>query len=344
MSTLFIDLKYAKLLGGRLPNFKQKKNGVYAFSHSCEDFSKSRVKARANFYQQDGSLKFHCYHCSVGSYFSNFLRSEDPSLYSEYRLEVFKETSGASTRRTKQTFLFPSSKEVKEEKKTVEIDKDIILLKDLHPESGVMLYVKKRKIPEIYWDKIGAVGDFNKFAAKYDDTFKELNTIHARLIFPFFDEDGSIICYSGRAFGNEQPKYITVMIDKTRPKIYGLWKVDKKKDILALEGQIDTLFLDNAIAVNGADYSLPFLKENKEKIIIVPDSDWKRNKQVFQSLEKVIDDGFRVSLFPDSIPWKDINDCVVKGNISKEKLMNVIMENVTSGLKAKLEINYRKKL
>lgn len=133
------------------------------------------------------------------------------------------------------------------------------------------------------------------------------------------------------------------MVDKSRPKIYGLWKLDMNKDILAVEGQIDSLFLDNCIAVNGADFGLPFLEHNKSKIIVVPDSDWKRNKQVYKSLERVIDGGFRVSLMPESIPWKDINDCVVKGNLSKQKVMEIIMQNVTSGLKAKLEINHRKK-
>lgn len=334
----YIDLKYSKLLGGRLLNFKQKRGNVFAFSHSCEDHSKDRVKARANFYQMDDGMMFHCYHCSASSSFGNFLRQEDPSLYQEYRMEKFKESKGGSST-AKPLFSAPPKPEVKYQT----LDSDIITLDKLPESSSVIRYVQSRQIPEEYWNKIGVVKDFYKFGAKYDEVFEKLNKPHPRLVFPFFDSDGSVICYSGRSFGHEQPKYVTVMIDKSRPKIYGLWKLDKNKDILVVEGQIDSLFLDNAIAVNGADYSLPFLKENMSKMIVIPDSDWKRNVQVYKSLERVIDDGFRVSLMPESIPWKDINDCVVKGNLSKQKVMEIIMQNVTSGIKAKLEISHRKK-
>lgn len=332
-----LDLKYVKMLGGRLPNFKQKRGNVFAFSHTCEDFGKSRVASRGNFYQVDDGMMFHCYHCSASSSFGNFLRHEDQNLYQEYRLEKFKDSRGGG--HTEKPIFSSEKPQIKH----VKLDDELIPLTSLPPSSSVIQYVQSRKIPIEYYSMIGVAKNFYKFAAKYDDVFEKLNSPHPRLIFPFFDSDGSIICYSGRSFGKEQPKYVTVMVDKSRPKIYGLWKLDMNKDILAVEGQIDSLFLDNCIAVNGADFGLPFLEHNKSKIIVVPDSDWKRNKQVYKSLERVIDGGFRVSLMPESIPWKDINDCVVKGNLSKQKVMEIIMQNVTSGLKAKLEINHRKK-
>lgn len=336
--TYYIDLKYAKLLGGRLPNFKQKRGNVFAFSHSCEDFSRSRVQTRGNFYQFNDSMMFHCYNCSQSSLFSKFLKSEDPSLYQEYRMEIFKETKGGLHSSAP---IFSSQPVI--EKKNVHLDDELVMLNELPPTSSVMKYVNSRCIPRDSWGEIGVVKNFYKFASKYDEVFKKLNSPHPRLVFPFFDTDGSVICYSGRSFGKEQPKYVTVMVDKARPKIYGLWKVDTSRDILAVEGQIDSLFLDNCIAVNGADYNLPFLMENKDKIIVVPDSDWKRNEHIYNSLDGIIDAGFRVSLMPESIPWKDINDCIVKGKLSKEKVMEIIMQNVVSGLRAKLEINHRKK-
>lgn len=334
----YIDLKYTKLLGGRLPNFKQKRGNVFAFSHSCEDFGRSRVQTRGNFYQMDDQMMFHCYHCSASSSFGKFLKQEDPNLYQEYRMETFKETKGG-TQTNKPLF----TALIKPEPKHVDLDQDLIPITKLPETSSVIQYVMSRKIPKESWPDISIAKNFYKFAAKYDEVFEKLNSPHPRLVFPFFDSDGSIICYSGRSFGKEQPKYVTVMVDKSRPKIYGLWKLDMNRDILAVEGQIDSLFLDNCIAVNGGDFSLPFLEQNKSKIIVIPDSDWKRNKQVYGSLEKIIDEGFRVSLMPESIPWKDINDCIVKGNLSKQKVMEIIMQNVTSGLKAKLEISHRKK-
>ena len=219
----YIDLKYTKLLGGRLPNFKQKRGNVFAFSHTCEDFSRSKVQARGNIYQVDDGMMFHCYHCSVSSSFSNFLRNEDPSLFQEYRMEKFKESKGGLSASKP---LFTSLIEKKQEPKYTELDSELIPLTSLPESSSVIQYVQSRQIPKEYWTKIGVAKNFYKFAAKYDEVFEKLNSPHPRLVFPFFDSDGSIICYSGRSFGDEQPKYVTVMVDKSRPKIYGLWKLD----------------------------------------------------------------------------------------------------------------------
>jgi hypothetical protein len=78
-------------------------------------------------------------------------------------------------------------------------------------------------------------------------------------------------------------------------------------------------------------------------VIIVPDSDYKRNPQVYKLLENAIDSGFKISLMPESIPWKDINDCVMKGNMTIDKINSLLRNNVTCGLKAKMELISRKK-
>ena len=67
--------------------------------------------------------------------------------------------------------------------------------------------------------------------------------------------DGEVFAYQGRAFGSEQPKYITIKLDDNADKIYGLDRVDKTKTIFVVEGPIDSMFLDNCIAVAGADFS-----------------------------------------------------------------------------------------
>jgi hypothetical protein len=143
----YIDLKYSKLLGGRLPNFKQKRGNVYAFSHSCEDFSKSRVQARGNFYQMDDGMMFHCYHCSASSSFGNFLKQEDPNLFQEYRMEKFKDSKGGFTTPKP---LFTSIVK-KPEPKHIDLDKDLIPLTKLQESSSVIQYVTSRRIPREFW-------------------------------------------------------------------------------------------------------------------------------------------------------------------------------------------------
>ena len=57
----------------------------------------------------------------------------------------------------------------------------------------------------------------------------------------------------GRALSQSDLRYITVRIDEQYPKIYGLDRVDISKPIYVVEGPIDSLFVDNCIAVAGGD-------------------------------------------------------------------------------------------
>jgi hypothetical protein len=153
-----IDLKYTKLLGGRLLNFKQKRGNVFAFSHSCEDVSKGKVKARGNIYQHDDMMMFHCYHCSVSSSFSKFLQTEDPTLYQEYRMETFKEKKGGSMSGP----LFKTEKPIIPVKNT-QIDSDLIPISSLSESSGPVKYLRSRCIPESSWSDLYVARDFYQF-------------------------------------------------------------------------------------------------------------------------------------------------------------------------------------
>lgn len=353
MHHLYIDLKYARLLGSRLKNFKQTRANSFAFSHTCEDFNRSKVKTRGQIYVIKNSLNFHCYHCGMSARFSTFLRQEDPTLYDEYRMEIFKSSKAGDDKvsdRASDSIVIrdpiptqPISQVSLVESKSSALDKDIILLNTLPPGHPVLKYVESRRLPIEFYDKIGYVAKFQQFASKYDDKFKKSIGSHPRLVFPYYDSDGSIICYSCRSFGKEQPKYIKLAVDNTKEKLYGLWRIDKSKPIYVVEGQIDSLFIDNCIAVGSANYSSEFIIKNKDNIIVVPDSDYKRNPQVCQSIEKIINLGYKIALFPDSIQWKDINDMVVKGGMSKDEIKSLIDSNIMCGMQAKLELSFRKK-
>ncbi len=339
MSTLYIDLKYAAMLPARLQNFKQIKAHLYTFSHKCEEATYGKLKTRAYILPAGDHMNVYCHHCGMSHRLSTFMHDLDPNLYQEYRLETFKEAHAPDK---KISIVFPDFEEPPEQKPT-QNDDTIIWVQDLPMTHPVRKYVQTRKIPEEFFSKIGVVADFNAFAGKYMDSFKEKKKVYPRLILPFFDKDGSVSMYSCRAFGKEQPKYIKLKVKDQTDHIYGLWRIDENKDIFALEGQIDSLFLDNAIAVGSADYSSRYLEEHKDKIIVVPDSDYKRNPQVFQSLMKVVDAGFRIALMPESIPWKDINDCVAKGGYQGKVIQDILLNNISSGVAAKLELNYRKR-
>lgn len=338
MSTMFIDQKYTNILSARLAKFKQIKPQVYKFQHSCED--PSHPKQRGYIFPAGDGLNVYCHHCGMSHKLGKFIQLTDPNLYQEYNLETFKNRCAPTE---KINIVFESQDLPDKGNELQTLDSDIKWVSELSPTHPAREYVSKRMIPEKFFNKIGIVRDFNKFAAKYEDSFKEKTKVYPRLIFPFYDKDNKVYRYSCRAFGNEKPKYIKLIVDPSAAGIYGLWRIDEEKDIFVVEGQIDSLFLDNAIAVGSADYSSKYIQEHRDKLIIVPDSDYKRNPQVYQSLVRAVESGLRVALLPESIPWKDINDCVVKGNINSRDLQDILRNNISSGLSAKLELSYRKR-
>ena len=342
MSNLIIDLKYVGFISSRLKNFKRSREQLFAFSHSCEDSNSPKIKRRGYIYKKGTGMNVFCHHCGYSRKFSNFLREEDPTLYGDYRMEIFKENSGNNIN----DFLVKQPKQeapVVTPPKKYDIDDEIILLSDLNPNHPALKYVNKRQIPEKFFERIGIVPDFNRFASTYESSFEKKGSGVPRLIFPFFDKDNSITAYSGRAFGREKPKYIILTVKEDSEKIYGLWRINETDPIIVVEGQIDSLFLDNCVAVSGANYTHQYLKDNKERVIIVPDIDYKRNNQVFQSLNKAIEFGFRVSFLPFKERAKDVNDLIVKYNFTGTELSRMIKETAKSGLDAKVELIFNRK-
>ena len=92
-----------------------------------------------------------------------------------------------------------------------------------------------------------------------------------------------------------------------------------------VEGPIDSLFLDNCIAVAGAD----FTKLPKENTTVIFDNE-RRNLEVLKQIEKTIYEGYEVVLWPDDVEEKDINDMILAGR-TKEEIQTTIEKNSYQG-------------
>lgn len=340
MSLFFIDLKFAKLLGARLLNFKQKKADLFTFSHSCEDRSRGKVKVRAYIYRQQNALYVKCHHCGMSHRLSTFLSQESPVLADEYRLETYKEKINSGQIIPKQTI--PETKPIKKESVDSVLD-GLVPLTELRQNHPAVNYAKKRAIPEEHFKHIFFCAKFFKYASRYKDSFLKMKGDYPRLVLPYFDANGRVYALTARAFGDEEPKYIFLSIDEQKENIYGIWRIDPSKPIIAVEGQIDSLCIDNALAVGGADYNSALLRSLQSKLIIVPDNDFVRNKQVADSVQKAIKAGYSVSLFPPSFKYKDINEAMKKSKLSKKEIESMIIENVKRGAEAELELIFRRK-
>ena len=109
-----------------------------------------------------------------------------------------------------------------------------------------------------------------------------------------------------------------------------------KKKIYVVEGPIDSLFLDNCIAVAGADFN------NVQGDLTVIYDNEPRNKEIVKQIEKTISQGRSVVLWPDSMKEKDINDMILR-DYSIDKIMEIINKNTYSGQRGEWEVRNWKK-
>ena len=321
----YIDTKYLNIISPYLQQFKKKGDNLWNFRCPyCGDSQKSRTKARGFVFRKKNDLFFKCHNCGVGASLGNLVKTIDSKTYKDYIMERYKK--GVETRSSPQPE-FHFNAPVFRKKGILEGLQSIKDLPDDHPARQI---VEKRKLPEESLSDLYLCESFFKFTNSIiKGKFPSLGGDHPRLIIPFRGEDGEVFAYQGRAFGNEQPKYITIKIDADRDKIFGLDKVDKSKPILVVEGPLDSLFLDNCIAVAGADFS-----NIKGDLTVIYDNE-PRNKEINKQIEKTIDQGKSVCLWPDHMKEKDINDMIIAG-YSKKEVQEIITNNTFSGASAKL--------
>jgi len=127
------------------------------------------------------------------------------------------------------------------------------------------------------------------------------------------------------------------MLDDDAPKIYGLDNIDTKRPIYIIEGPFDSTFVENSVAMCGADIDIGSF--GWSDYIWVYDNE-PRNREINNRISRTIDRGEKVVIWPSNIKEKDINDMVLSGH----DIQKVIESNVYQGLQANLKFTTWKKI
>ena len=69
----------------------------------------------------------------------------------------------------------------------------------------------------------------------------------------------------------------------------------------------------------------------------------KRNREIVALMEKAVEAGRKVFIPPDNYQWKDVNDAVKDGGMLPSEVLNLINDNIYSGLSAKLRFSQWRK-
>jgi len=331
---LWLEHKYINLLSSRLERFSRVNANTYKFRCPvCGDSQKDTRKTRGYVYMRKGALKFFCHNCNASMGLPWFIKTLDPTLYTEYLKDRMLENGH---RDEVQEFVDKMKTPVFVKNTGL---KDLQKVSQLKAEHPVKEYITKRQIPSDTHYKLFYAKTFKTWVnTMIPDKFEDIEKDEPRLILPFLDKDKNLFGFQGRSFRKTGIRYITIMLNEDQPKIFGLDTMDPSKDIYVVEGPIDSLFLPNGIASAGGDLISPLqqLDVQKEHFVVVYDNE-PRNKDTIKKIVKAIDSGYRVCIWPTAMEQKDINDMVLAG-YTIEKVKEIIDECTYSGPTAKLHL------
>ena len=342
------DLKYAGILSTRLERFSVKENSPYRANCRCPicgDSQKSKLKARGWILEKDNSAIYYCHNCGASLGMRNFLKAVDHNLYNEYIIDT------ALDKKARRDLFNPPKEDVKPldtlvmkapnfKKKGSPLLK-IKKVSSLNHDHKAKLYIENRQIPSSMQYKLYYAPKFNEWVNSIiPGKLPTHQNDSPRLVMPFIDKSGNLFGFNARAFRDNELRYITIMLNEDMPKIFGLDTVNFNKKYYVIEGPIDSLFIDNAVAMAGADGNANGL-ENTENAVFVFDNE-PRNKEIVSRMERCIDKGFSVCIWPENVLQKDINDVIMSG-MTQDRLNRMIDENTYRGLEGKLQLSYWKK-
>lgn len=209
-------------------------------------------------------------------------------------------------------------------------------------------YIESRRIPTPYHAKLFFAPKFMEWTnTVLPGKFVNISHDQPRIIIPFYTSRGKLFGYQGRSIlpVENDIRYITILMDDSVPRLYGMESVDLNRTHYVLEGPIDSMFIPNSMASAGGDIvsELSRLGGQKENTVVLLDNE-KRKKETIKIMKKAIRQGYKVFIWPDSVETKDINAFVLSQDksVSLDKIQqvvqNMLVENTFSGLQAELRL------
>ena len=329
--------KYIGIISSRLENFKRKSANLYNFRCVlCGDSSTHKNKARGYIFEEKGKTRYHCHNCNATLSFDNFIKTIDQNIYNEMIYERLQDKKSPEQIDYEQF--------IEKMKKPVFLKsgplKGLKKISQLSPNHRVKKFVDARRIPNPYHAKLFNCPNFKQFTNnlvpnKFDNASIERD--ETRLLIPFFTKEKTLHAYQGRSIGESMVKYITIILDDSVPKVFGLDDVDFTKRSYVFEGPIDSMFIPNSIATAGGDLVSAIGTLNiQQNAVIVYDNE-PRNRDTIKKLDKAILQGYNVCIWPDNLTHKDVNDMILAG-MSSEFIKYIIDQNTYRDLAAHMTL------
>jgi hypothetical protein len=317
-------MKFNNFLNNKIALERQIEDVVSSFGHIirghnyfnfrcqiCGDSKKSKLKKRGYILTSKNPWIYFCHNCFYKKPVIIWLKEYHPQNYRAYIEECIR------LNKNDEKVFVVKNPGLKPRKEVIEVHTDKIINPEReHTKFFIPILNKNslqftkaqqicqsRRIPEDVW---------TKWFVAIDGMYKN------RLIIPFFDNKGKIYFYQGRALNDYMiPKYLSRSGDHN--SIYNYYNVDKSKFVNVTEGPIDSIFVENSIAMTGLKEDDHRLNDFLFKRFILDNDNAGKEKSI-----KLMDLGYSVFLWELFIKKyglsnniKDINDAVINLNMNR---------------------------
>lgn len=340
----WLDVKYLKLISSRLEGFVIKKEGNEFLADCrcpyCGDSLKNKRKKRGYFFRKQENMFFKCHNCGIFLPFGAVLNIIDPSLYSQYSFEQFKDKATKGKIETSPVIDMAAITQSKKNGSSSILD-ELKAVSTLGKTHIAYKYLKSRKIPEKFFNDLYFAEDFYGWTKGHTDKYLKSDKIFSRIVIPWFTKRKYLYKYHARSLDDtDSPKYISIVTDNSIVLPYGMDRLLTNHKVYVLEGPFDSMFLPNAIAVGTSSIYKAYSAILNQTFI--PDNQ-PRNNEVVKIFEKIIGKNYNIFIPPPWWNYKDINMAVEQG-VAIEDLPMIIDSNTFSGIEATVRFNQWKKI
>lgn len=278
LNTFVMDSILRSILSTKFDKYRQLGDKYNFRCNVCGDSLKNKSKQRGYILKNRKLWVYYCQNCQASMSITKWLKTYFPEYWKEYLKQSCLKKTVEQPKLNIPKVLYNEKKDLKHFVPILKGTSELF-------QTAIEL-CKSRLIPESVW---------KHWYVAEDGYFKN------RMIIPYLDDKGKIYNYQARALVKDlEPKYISRIGDSFN-KVYGYYTADKEQPVMITEGVIDSLFLENSIAVSGLKKVFdPKVFEFKRRYYLL-DSDkdaQKKNIQLLNNGEYV----FRWQLF-----LKDLN-------------------------------------
>ena len=245
----------------------------------CGDSKKSKTKKRGYLLLYKGKWLFKCHNCNVSMGAEKWFKEYFPVRYKQY----IKDLLSMSSNKKKTDMILTEDKEkqlkemnkafmekAKKEKKAISFFVPMTKTEEPLVQKAIEFCITRR-IPNELWQD---------WFVSTDDVY------HHRMIIPFYDDKQKIYYYQARTLIGNDTKYLNREKNKENG-IYNYYHINRNKIVMITEGPIDSMFINNCIAILGTNPPKEVLEQlSKLKCCYIFDSDEAGRKASIKYLKK----------------------------------------------------------